>query len=297
MRTALGALAFGALPCLMLACFVALSWACAASPVPRSQGGPTASNLEARAALLRQQLPDEFSVTVAGPFVLVSQEPREAAHARAARIDRVAAELERSFLVDQPKNLIDVWLFADTESYREYTRTYLGDWPRTLNGYYAPRLHAVVVNLESGERTLAHEIVHPLLEASFPDCPAWFAEGLASLYEATAERDGRLVGVVDKGAGRLQRALSRRRLPSLAALTVSTDREFYDDPRATNYLQARYLLYYLQEHELLADYYVAFRRDRPTDPTGYGTLKRVVQLDGDVLQDRWESYMLALEIP
>jgi hypothetical protein len=290
-RSAVGALAFGALPGMLLACGVALSWACAASRVPISHGEPSAANLEARAAFLRSELPDQFTVAVAGPFVLVSEEPSERARERAAHIGRLTAELKRSFLADEPRNVIDVWLFADTESYRENTRVYLGDWPRTLGGYYAPRLHAVVVNLESGERTLAHEIVHPLLEASFPDCPAWFAEGLASLYETTGERDGRMVGLVDARVRRLQRALSRRRLPSLAALTVSTDREFYDDPRATNYLQARYLLHYLQEYELLASYYIAFRNDRPADPTGYRTLQRVTELEPDALQEQWEAHV------
>jgi len=28
---------------------------------------------------------------------------------------------------------------------------------------------------------LVHEIVHPFMRANFPECPAWFNEGLASL--------------------------------------------------------------------------------------------------------------------
>jgi hypothetical protein len=212
--------------------------------------------------VLRERLPNKFTVSVAGPFVLVSEEPPAAARERAAEIGRLASGLQRLLLVDQPRNVIDVWVFADTESYRDNTRTYLGDWPRTLGGYYSPRIHAVVVNLETGERTLAHEIVHPLLEAR-----------------------------------RLQRALARGRLPTLGALTVSTDREFYDDPRATNYLQARYLLHYLQERELLAPYYLAFRREHATDPTGYRTLQRVAGLEGNELQERWAAYVRELSIP
>ena len=30
---------------------------------------------------------------------------------------------------------------------------------------------------------LVHEMVHPFMDADFPACPAWFNEGLASLYE------------------------------------------------------------------------------------------------------------------
>jgi len=42
-----------------------------------------------------------------------------------------------------------------------------------------------------------HEIVHPFMAANFPDCPAWFNEGLASLYEQSSERDGKIIGLTN----------------------------------------------------------------------------------------------------
>ena len=41
-----------------------------------------------------------------------------------------------------------------------------------------------IMNIATGGGTLVHEIVHPYVEANFPGCPAWFNEGLGSLYEA-----------------------------------------------------------------------------------------------------------------
>ena len=39
------------------------------------------------------------------------------------------------------------------------------------------------MNIGPGPGTLSHELVHPYMEANFPNVPAWFNEGLASLYE------------------------------------------------------------------------------------------------------------------
>jgi hypothetical protein len=286
----LKALGFGAGPCLLIGCVMAISGSYAMEPVPRPEGEPTAENLEARAALLRRLLPSQLEVRVEAPFVLVSEGSPEDAEQRAAIIRRTVDGLRALLPMDTPKTLVDVWVFADTESYRKSTRGYLGDWPRTLRGYWAPRLHAVIVN--ESDTVLAHEIVHPLLDASFPGCPAWFAEGLAALYEHAAERDGQLIGTVDGRLGRLRSAIARHKLPSIAALTVSTDREFYEDPRATNYTEARYLLLYLQERDLLAPYYHAFRDAHAEDPTGYATLQRTAHAEGQDLEDVWQSYVM-----
>jgi len=66
----------------------------------------------------------------------------------------------------------------------------------------------------------------------------------------------------------------------------------------TNYAQARYLLYYLQEKGLLVRYYRAFFADRRTDPTGYQTLKRVLgERDMDAFHKRWQAFVLGLSFP
>jgi hypothetical protein len=140
---------------------------------------------------------------------------------------------------------------------------------------------------------LVHEIVHPFMAANFSACPSWFNEGLASLYEQCGERNGRIRGEVNWRLAGLQRTIADKRLPSFAALCGTTTGEFYDGEHApSNYGQARYLCYYLQERGLLVDYYHAFRKNASTDPTGYETLKTTLgQRDMADFQKRWEKYV------
>ena len=107
------------------------------------------------------------------------------------------------------------------------------------------------MNIATGGGTLVHEIVHPFVAANFPACPSWFNEGLGSLYEQCSERDGRIEGLSNWRLAGLQSAIRAGRLPTFEALTATTDREFYDADPGTNYSQARYLCYWLEQHQLL----------------------------------------------
>ena len=144
--------------------------------------------------------------------------------------------------------------------------------------------------------TLVHEIVHPFVAANFPNCPAWFNEGLGSLYEQSGELDGEIHGYPNWRLPRLQEAIRHGNLPSFETLCHTTDTEFYEKDRGTNYAQARYLCYYLQQKGLLTTYYRRFLASREDDPSGYKTLKAVLQRDDmDAFQKQWESYVLKLE--
>ena len=96
----------------------------------------------------------------------------------------------------------------------------------------------------------------------------------------------------------LQAAIHDERLPSIKSLCGTSRREFYDDEYGTNYAQARYLCYYLQETGKLVDYYHAFRRAADADPTGYDTLVRILrERDMQDFQKRWEHYVSRLRFP
>jgi hypothetical protein len=71
---------------------------------------------------------------------------------------------------------------------------------------------------------------------------------------------------------------------------------FYDDDdRGTNYAQARYLCYYLQQKGLLTRFYREFHAHQKDDPTGYKTLRRVLQAkDMNAFKQKWENYVLSL---
>ena len=109
------------------------------------------------------------------------------------------------------------------------------------------------MNISTGGGTLVHEIVHPFVAANFPNCPAWFNEGLGSLYEQSGEVEGEIHGFTNWRLPRLQEAIRKGKLASFKTLCHTTDTEFYEKDRGTNYAQARYLCYYLQQKDLLQD--------------------------------------------
>jgi hypothetical protein len=265
--TALRALGLGALPCLVLGGLTLLFGWRAAVVVPPAAGPPTGENLEARAALLREQLPHDFAVGVAAPFVVVVEGTTEEANHHAVWISERVRRLRATVFDRGPEEIVDVWLFATTASYRAGVRSHLDEWPRTLHGYYAPHRRAVVVNLESGATTLAHELTHPFVEASYPNVPAWLDEGLASLYERARDREEGLESITGPELVRLKRHLEDGHLPSIAALTAGTDGDFYADPRHLSYTQMRYLLMYLEHCGGLESFLNAMR-DAPRDSTG-----------------------------
>ena len=152
------------------------------------------------------------------------------------------------------------------------------------------------MNISTGGGTLVHEIVHPFVAADFPQCPSWFNEGLASLYEQAGSRDGHIWGYVNWRLPGLQRAIRAPRCRHSPRLCATSTHEFYADPRGTNYGQARYLCYYLQEQGELREFYRRFRSSVNEDPTGYKTLAAVLgETDMIGFQRRWEKYVLNLE--
>ena len=96
----------------------------------------------------------------------------------------------------------------------------------------------------------------------------------------------------------LQKAIREGKLTSFERLCHTTDTEFYEKDKGTNYAQARYLCYYLQNKDLLKTYYRRFLANREDDPSGYKTLKGVLKRDDmDAFQKEWESYVLKLKFP
>jgi len=92
----------------------------------------------------------------------------------------------------------------------------------------------------------------------------------------------------------LQYAIEDERLPKFKELCSTTTREFYNG-HGTNYAQARYLCYYLQERDLLNKYYHSFVKNAARDPSGYETLKQVLRRDDiDTFQKQWEAYVMKL---
>jgi hypothetical protein len=262
--------------------------------VPELDAG-AAAKMAQHVHALRERLPPGFTLVVRGPFVILGDEPPERVRRRAD--DTVAwtmGLLRKDYFPKDPEAITDVWIFKDAESYVGHARSLFHETPTTPYGYYSSSAGAMLMNIKPGAGTLVHELVHPYMHANAPDCPAWLNEGLASLYERPGEQDGHFYGYPNWRLPALQEGLRRNAVPTFAELTSMSDATFYEDNEGIHYAQARYLCYYLQEKGLLREFFADYLAHRGDDPTGYGTLTRVLGRSLDDVQRDWRQFVLDL---
>jgi hypothetical protein len=251
-------------------------------------------------AELKKKLPGPgFTIIVERPFVVIGDEPPEEVRRHCRQTIQWAVDhLKAAYFPKDPLEILDIWLFRDAESYEKHCRTLFKHSPSTPFGFYSDEDRALVMNIATGGGTLVHEIVHPFMAANFPGCPAWFNEGLGSLYEQCSSRDGSIVGLTNWRLAGLQKAIRGKKLNSFQRLCTMSDREFYRDDRGTNYAQARYLCYYLQEQGVLKTFYRRFVANHEKDRSGYRVLQSVLPSDDMVdFQKKWEAFVLELTFP
>jgi hypothetical protein len=268
-----------------------------ASPSSTTAPAFTESDFTTHVAQLRKRLPSrEFTVVVETPFVVVGDGGASVVQAHARDTVRWAVTLlKRDYFTRDPAQILDIWLFKDADSYKTNTRLLFKETPTTPYGFYSPAHKSLIMNIETGGGTLVHEIVHPFMEANFPDCPAWFNEGMGSLYEQCGEQDGHIHGYTNWRLPGLQQAIKRGGLTPFKTLTAMDSRTFYNEDKGTNYSQSRYLCYYLQERGLLVEFYKEFLANHATDPSGFDTLQKVLgEKDMDAFQKSWEKHVLGL---
>jgi hypothetical protein len=204
-------------------------------------------------------------------------------------------KLKQDYFTEDPKEILDIWLFKDSDSYERHTLELFKQKPTTPFGYYSSEQKALIMNIGTGGGTLVHEIVHPFMEANFPACPPWFNEGMGSLYEHVGEEDGHIWGYVNWRLPGLQKAIRAGNLTAFEKLMAMDPNTFYGDRTGVNYAQSRYLCYYLQQKGLLVKFYKQFHAAQKNDPSGFQTLKAVLgESDMTQFQRRWERFVLGL---
>jgi hypothetical protein len=258
---------------------------------------PAPDDMRQCKARVAEMAPEGFAVLEAPPFVVTGDlEPRELRRFTERTIRWAVDRLRTGFFDAEPTSAISIWLFSGAESYSRHSLELFGRRPDTPFGYYSPRHRALVMNIATGGGTLVHEIVHPFVEADFPDCPPWLNEGLGSLFEQCVEREGRIHGLANWRLPGLVRAIRSGNLPAFEELFALDDHEFYEQDPGTNYAQSRYLCLYLQERGLLRRLYREFRDNVADDPRGVATLRGLLGVDDlDAFQREWESWVLSLE--
>jgi hypothetical protein len=259
----------------------------------------THEDLKEHMKKLKEKVPTGFTAIIQPPFVVIGDEAAAIVKQRSEKTIKWAVDmLKKDYFDRDPDKIIDIWLFKDDKSYYKYAKELFGDEPTTPFGYFSEVDNALIMNISTGGGTLVHEIVHPFMHSNFPECPPWFDEGLASLYEQCREKDGHIHGLTNWRLEGLQEAIGQERVPSFKALNDMNAYEFYTQDKGTNYGQARYLCYYLQEKGLLVQFYREFHKNRGQDPTGYNTLKRILdETDMSAFKKKWEAYVLELTFP
>jgi hypothetical protein len=255
---------------------------------------PTPKELESRAAELEKKLAGQgYTVVITAPFVVVGDSPaKEVKHIAIGFLHDKAMMMEKDFFAKRPSKLIEVWLFHNEKAFRAGAKKFFNDEPDTPYGYYSPEASALIMNA-NGLGTLSHELVHPYMEANFGEPASWFNEGLASLFERPSERKGHIIGLPNWRLPGLKRAIRDKSLPPLTKLLATTREEFYGADWDA-YAQARYLVYYLQEHGKLKDFYAAFLADTK-DKTGKTALEGVLGESLETFDPKWQQWALAIQ--
>jgi len=246
---------------------------------------------------LKKKLPStNFTVVIQRPFVVIGDEPADVVKGHSEHtVKWTVDKLKQDFFAKDPNEILDIWLFKDAVSYATNAQALFGEKPTTPYGYYSSTHKALIMNISTGGGTLVHEIVHPFIEANFPACPPWLNEGLGSLYEQSGEVAGHIHGYPNWRLPGLQKAIKAGQVPSFKTLTARDAAGFYNEDKGTNYGQARYLCYYLQERGLLVKFYREFYAHQKTDPTGYQSLRKILDwTDMNAFKRQWEKYVLGL---
>ena len=250
----------------------------------------SAESLEDAEKEVREELGERFHVhTVRGLFVVATDLKGESRNRMAGLVDRTYDALYDEFFEVRPTEPIKVYLFRREADYETYCKRKYKRACGTPFGFYVEADRRMVMNISTGGGTLNHELVHPLLETDFPQVPAWFNEGLASLFEgAYYNRKGRLRGMLNWRLPGLQSALRKdpKAVP-LRSLMSTTRKQFYDDDSGTLYAAARHLLLYLQRKHLLQRYYEEFKKTAKADPTGITAMETVTGKKLAELEKEW----------
>ena len=174
-----------------------------------------------------------------------------------------------------PQRPITIVLMSSESAYSEALSRLGHPGREEYAGLYSRRDSRIVLNLGTGEGTLAHELTHALAHVDCPHLPEWLDEGLASLHEESVFSDDglRLIGLPNWRDQILAEAMASRRAPTIESLVRTP---FGRGQPAVDYALARNGCLFLQDRQLLGAYYRKCRTRLEDDPTGGRALLEIV---------------------
>ncbi|MGA1870856.1 MAG: hypothetical protein ACMUJM_20155 [bacterium] len=235
-----------------------------------------------------QELGREYELLIDPPFVLAGNMSRsQLEYYLNNTIYKASMALWKKFFDKHPKRPIRILLFANERSYRSQTKILYGDNDVSYFGYFRPDERTILMNISTGDGTLVHELTHALMAPDFPICPVWFEEAMGSLFEQCSLENDDIRGLMNWRFPILQRAINNNELIPLIDLLKVNRTEFEGEYRDLYYAEARYLALYLQEKEVLVEFYKAFRDVHQTDLFGHATLEHITGKKLEILQKEW----------
>lgn len=224
---------------------------------------------------LTERLPKTWTLVVATPYVLGTNAPAD-------ELDRwyrdiilpTAQALQVDYFDAVPSEPITI-LIATTDAEYADCASRFGHRGRTeYAGIYSRADRRVMLNVSTGEGTVAHELTHALAHLDFPAMPQWFDEGLASLHEDSEfSADGlQLIGLDNWRGDLLRERYQQGKLPPLENFLT---REFGSTDAALDYALARSLCLFLQQRGRLSAFYRKSRAQAEIDPTAGWSLAAI----------------------
>lgn len=241
---------------------------------------------------MKEELGRDFTVQIVAEYwVLASNLPEEQT-ARAARLlEQFGERLSRTFFRERSSHPVRVYLFGTEEQYVDYRRKIKGP-PQTPYGFYLPGERKIVVNFSTGIGTLAHEMIHALMETDFPDAPPWFNEGFPALFEkAVLSPGGEVQPLVNWRIHTLRKALASGNAPSLRQVLTATGEDFYGYDASVHYAYVRHLCLYLDRTGRLRTFYQQFRERHQSDPSGISLLVELYGKPWDRIEADWIEWV------
>jgi hypothetical protein len=274
-------------------------------------GHPEASRREADDPLQRplvaacQRVREEMSRRLGREYVSIVHTPFVIfGDFDAARLERVYREtilparraLSIAFFDRSPDQPVTIVLLSGDDAYERCSFALEGHGRAAYAGYYERKDRRLIVNLDTGEGTLAHELTHALAHFDFPEMPEWFDEGLASLFEEARFSEDRL-HITGRGNWRSRDLLPALRDGTLRPLeSLIGEARVRNDRQAIDYAHARYFCLYLQQRGLLEAFYRKFRQAAGSDPTGLRTLRGLFAIsDLSSLDTEFRAWALAYD--
>jgi hypothetical protein len=117
------------------------------------------------------------------------------------------------------------------------------------------------------------------------------------IAELACARHGHMRGGLNWRLRGLQDALRRGTAPSFERIGDAGRLSFNGKDSGALYATSRYLLYWLQEKEVLVRYFHAFRARRGTDSSGMRILSELLGRPLPELRREWEGYVSGLTLP